>query len=87
MKTFEYFYLSKPVIATPIEELRKFSGLIKIGSSFQDWQLSISSLLNQQWPKTNQRQQRKLALANSWKEKIAAIADTIGNSEKGKQNL
>ncbi|OGJ37527.1 MAG: hypothetical protein A2383_00695 [Candidatus Pacebacteria bacterium RIFOXYB1_FULL_39_46] len=79
MKIFEYFYLGKPVIATPIIELKKFIDLIKIGHSSQEWQEHISSLLNEKHAKNKKTKQKKLSLANSWKNKIIAISDAVKN--------
>jgi glycosyltransferase involved in cell wall biosynthesis len=73
MKLFEYFYMGKPVVSTPINELRRFSKYVKIGKSATDWEKHIKGLLSKPWPMSYQKEQKKLAIANSWEKKIAAI--------------
>ena len=53
MKLFEYFYLSKPVISTPIKELQlvQFKNLIKIDNTAKGWEKYINDLLLKPWPK------------------------------------
>lgn len=77
MKLFEYFYIGKPVVATPIEELKRFSRFVKIGATVQEWENQISTLLSRKWPDSYKRQQRRLANANSWEEKIKKIFHII----------
>lgn len=79
MKLFEYFYLGKPVVSTPILELKtkKLAGLVTIGKNYQEWQTKIANHLaspdNQQITQARQ----KLARQNSWANKIEMILKTI----------
>jgi hypothetical protein len=73
MKLFEYFYLGKPVISTPIKELKRFPKLVKIGGNYKQWQKNIESILEKPWPSDKIAEQRSLANKNSWNEKIAKI--------------
>lgn len=77
MKLFEYFYMGKPVISTPLEELKKYSNYVKMGATVQEWEEHISSLLSKPWPKSYKKKQRKLAAANSWEKKIDKILRVI----------
>jgi len=77
MKLFEYFYMGKPVISTPIEELKRFPKYVKIGHTGKDWGKHIQALLVKPWPKEYQKEQRKLALANTWRKKIKTILKLI----------
>ncbi|MBP7700825.1 glycosyltransferase [Candidatus Woesebacteria bacterium] len=79
MKLFEYFYMKKPVISTPIEELKhtKFKNLIKIGDTAKEWEIHIKSLLKKPWPKELQKKEQLLAIDNSWENKVEAISDII----------
>lgn len=74
MKLLEYFYVGKPVIATPIKELQKFSDLVVIAKDWTEWQLQISQLLREHWPIAKQRAERQIAEANSWTAKLEAIS-------------
>lgn len=79
MKLFEYFYMGKPVVSTPIEELTRpeFAEFIKIGATARDWQRHIEQLLAKPWPSKLQKRQRQLAIANSWQRKVEAISGII----------
>jgi len=76
MKVFEYFYMGKPVISTPIEELKqhKFKNLIKTGDNHRQWEKHIRDTLNKKWSKENKNKQKKMAMDNSWEEKIKSIS-------------
>lgn len=76
MKLFEYFYLKKPVITTPILELThpKFSHLLTVGKNAKEWEKSIRNILKQKKISSNQEEQKRLAQENSWEEKIKAIS-------------
>lgn len=76
MKLFEYFYLKKPVITTPILELThpKFSNLLTIGKNVTEWEKGIKKILKQKQPQLFQEKQKKLAQENSWEGKIEAIS-------------
>ena len=69
MKLFEYFSAGKPVIATPIEELKKFPNFVKIGSNPLEWKKHILETLKN-FPPHFQTQAKKLAKQNSWQNKI-----------------
>ena len=79
MKLFEYFYLGKPIISSPIEELKlsKFKDLVYIANNVVEWEQQIKKLLSQPWPSDKKIKQRKMALDNSWKRKVKAICDTV----------
>lgn len=73
MKLFEYFYMGKPVVSTPIEELKQFPKYVKIGKTAQEWKKHIEMLLSHPWPKKYKEAQRRLAEENSWERKVEAI--------------
>ncbi len=77
MKLFEYFYMGKPVISTQIEELKRFPKYILIGSRVEEWKLHIKNLLATSWSVANKRDQKKLAMDNTWEEKISHILAII----------
>jgi hypothetical protein len=77
MKLFEYFYMGKPVLATPIEELKRFPKYVKIGRTAEEWEKHIQTLLAKPWPKAYQKEQKRLAVANSWDYKIDAILKVV----------
>jgi glycosyltransferase involved in cell wall biosynthesis len=84
MKLFEYFYVGKPVISTPIEELKRFPKYVKIGSTVESWEKNITSLLSRPWPKLYQKGQRKLAIENSWERKIGMIMNYVSELDQSK---
>ena len=77
MKLFEYFYLKKPVVSTQIEELNRFSPIVKIGKDATEWGKMISGILSTTWSKENQQKQRSFSKANSWEKKINNIIDEL----------
>ncbi len=77
MKLFEYFYMGKPVVSTPVEELKRFPEFVKIGVNVYEWEKHIKKLLSNPWPNHYQQQQRKLAIDNSWENKIKRISKLI----------
>jgi glycosyltransferase involved in cell wall biosynthesis len=77
MKLFEYFYMGKPVVSTPIEELKHFPEIVKIGKTALDWEKLIESLIHTSWSKQYIEKQKKMALENSWEKKIEMISINI----------
>ena len=77
MKLFEYFYAGKPVIATPIEELKRFPKYVKLANSSKDWSMHIKYLLNNSWPRKYQTEEQKIAVSNSWENKINAVCSLL----------
>lgn len=77
MKVMEYFYMGKPVLATPIEELRRYSKFIRIGKKPEDWESLIRNILSKPWPASYRRAQRDIAIANSWERKISRLTHQI----------
>lgn len=74
MKLFEYFYLGKPVVSTNIIELKRFPKLVAIAKSPSEWETAIKKILSKKWTYENIKEEKRLALGNSWKEKVSAIA-------------
>lgn len=69
MKLFEYFSAGKPVVATPIEELKNFPNLVKIGNTPSEWKNHLTDAFKNFSPQF-QDQAKKLAKKNSWQNKI-----------------
>jgi len=85
MKLFEYFYMGKPVISTPIEELKRFPKFVNIGNTAQEWENYIRTILSKFWPKEYQKEQRKLAVVNSWEKKNEKIINIINSIDVKKK--
>lgn len=81
MKLFEYYYMGKPVIATPIEELKRHSKYVAIASNYIEWEKAVNEIVKFGWPMRNAREQRNIALSNSWEIKVKQIMKTILNRE------
>lgn len=73
MKVFEYFYLGKPTISTPIEELKYLQPYVKIANNAEEFTKEIKKILKNGWPKNYIQKQKKLAIENSWTNKITKI--------------
>jgi len=79
MKIFEYFYAGKPVIATPIKELKSeiFTDLIYTSNTKKQWQDDIEIILKKPWSNNKKIRQKKLSLDNQWKNKIHTIVKAL----------
>ncbi len=79
MKIFEYFYLGKPVVSTPIAELqhKRFSNFVRIAKDSHQFENSIKKLLSKSWSISLKKQQRQMAIINSWQKKINTINDQL----------
>ena len=79
MKIFEYFYLGKPVISSAILELKsnKINKYIKIANNYKDWEHSIKELLNKKISEKTKKEQKEIAIQNSWLNKINKISKFI----------
>ncbi len=81
-KLMEYFYAGKPIVSTAIAEAGKFVKYVRIGKTVQDWESHISAWLHTSFPASYRRQQRHIAMQNSWKNKIDAVSDVIERYER-----
>lgn len=81
MKVFEYFYFGKPVLSTPIQELKRYPKFVKFGTNYKEWQSHIKYLLKNPWPARYRKEQQQEAKANSWEEKISDITTAITDAE------
>lgn len=81
MKLFEYFYLQKPVISTPILELTlpKFKGLVYTGKTGTEWQSFLDELVKKPWPFNKKKKQQEMAIANNWSIKVSSILSETEN--------
>lgn len=77
MKLFEYFYAGKPVVSTPIEELKQFTELVEIAGSGADFTLAIKKMLNKKWTRAHAEKQLQLTIENSWERKIEQISKNL----------
>ncbi|OGK09715.1 hypothetical protein A2767_07695 [Candidatus Roizmanbacteria bacterium RIFCSPHIGHO2_01_FULL_35_10] len=73
MKLFEYFYMGMPVISTEILELRKYPEFVKIGKSVSEWEKIIKDFILNPRDKELQREEKNLAIKNSWNNKVTQI--------------
>ncbi|MFZ5438262.1 MAG: glycosyltransferase [Patescibacteria group bacterium] len=78
MKIFEYFYLKKPIISAPINELKRFpEKLISIAKDYSSWQKKIEEKIEKKELDTVKKTKQRLAFENSWKNKISNILEKI----------
>lgn len=77
LKTFEYFFMGKPVVSTSIKELKFFPKYVKIGETASQWENTIKKLLSTPWPSALKSEQKIIAENNSWENKIDKISTLI----------
>lgn len=73
MKVFEYFYMEKPVISTAIEELKELQPYVTIVKNADEAKKAIKKIVKSGWPEKYKKEQKKLAINNSWQKKIEEI--------------
>jgi hypothetical protein len=78
MKLMEYFYLQKPVISTPLAELKYIADLSKTAATAAEWIQAIRKTLSETQKSTTKIKQRKFAVQNSWQHKIKVISYVMG---------
>lgn len=77
MKIMEYFYAQKPVVSSPIDELLRFTPLIRLARTNKEWDKAIFAALTHPMTRTQKNTAKTIAKANSWEQKIAAIMKFI----------
>ena len=77
MKILEYFYIGKPVVSTPILELKRLQPYVKIAKNAKGFEKEIKKILKSGWPKDYKKKQKQIALANSWQAKIEKISQIL----------
>jgi glycosyltransferase involved in cell wall biosynthesis len=77
IKLFEYFYEGKPVVSTPIKELKYFTKYVTIGSGVNEWQALIENSLTRTWPNNYKAEQKKIAKNHSWERRLQKISKLI----------
>lgn len=77
MKVFEYLYFGKDIVSTNIKELslKKFDGLVSIAQTAEEFEKGIKKQLKN--TKTRKEKKKKLAIKNSWQNKIEKISKFI----------
>lgn len=77
MKVFEYFYMGKKVISTPIYELTRFGKLIKVTKNADEWTQYLKKAVLDDPSPGEVDEKRKLAEANSWNIKVGKMLDRL----------
>ena len=72
-----YFYEKKPVIATPILELKRFPEYVKLGKTSRQWELLIKTLVSKNWSSNISRRQFDIAKNNSWDTKFRYVLSLL----------
>lgn len=75
MKLFEYFSANKPILSTPILELKRFPKFVTIAETSSDWLSYISTYKKPS--KTAQQAMHQLAYENRWEVKVSEILSKI----------
>lgn len=81
MKVMEYLYLKKPVLTTPITELFQYQDVLHIARTPKEWCRVLHDEIRSTHSPIELRKKRRIALAHTWKKKIAQIAKVIGLNE------
>jgi len=80
MKIFEYFYLKKPVVSSHINELINFQNdFVSIAEDYLSWKKKIEEKIKKKESQIIKNKKKKLALENSWENKISSIMILLTN--------
>jgi glycosyltransferase involved in cell wall biosynthesis len=77
MKLFEYFYVGKPVISTPVRTLFPLKPYVAITRNSKEFSQAIHRALQKKPSSDVVKKQRQLARDNSWDAKVQAISRSI----------
>lgn len=75
VKLYEYMALGKPVVSTRLPEVERFSGVLQIADTHQEFIREIARTL--QGPETLSTQRRELAAANTWQHRASLVEELI----------
>ena len=83
IKFYEYLATGRPVVTTPIPELEKFSDLVEIARTSEEFSASIERALRNE---DNERKAKRIELAksNSWETRIRSILHHLEESYRQK---
>lgn len=80
VKLYEYIAAGKPVVSTPMAEVKNFDqlypGLVEIGESNSEFHSLIQKCLSQEAEPIRQKRQ-KVAAENTWEKRLEKISDII----------
>ncbi len=77
MKVLEYFAYGKPVIASDITELNRYSPYVKIARTQSQWLSQIKNTTQKSWPKKLQIEARQIAWSHRYEFKLAEILQLL----------
>jgi len=79
MKLLEYFYFEKPVVSTPIEELKYYKKYVKLCSTPALFKKSLELIYSENFLSNCKKDGPEIAISNSWKNKINLMLNTINH--------
>lgn len=77
MKLLEYFYLKKPVVSTPIEELKYYKKYVKLCNTPVLFKKSLETIYSKGLLLSCKKNEREIAIQNSWKNKVNLMLNII----------
>ena len=76
MKLYEYLAMGKAVVSTPIEAVKIYQPVVKIGKNAEEFEKAIAESLKHNNNKEREKR-RKIALENSWEEKVKKMWEIV----------
>jgi len=77
MKFFEYLYMKKSIVSTPIEEFKRYEGSLYLAGTVDEWEKAIKQSLKKKKTKDELEDLRNLALEHTWDKKVEVISEII----------
>lgn len=81
MKLFEYLYLCKPVVSTPIRELKYFTDFVYLESTALGFENAIKKILKHPINLRTKEKMIEVSNENSWQEKVGQIISFLPEIE------
>lgn len=81
MKLFEYLYMGKPVVSTPIKPLLPLKPYVSVARNGEEFSRAIHRALQKKPSPNFVKKQKQLAIDNSWDAKVQSITHYITDHE------
>lgn len=82
MKTMEYLYAGKPVVASRIDELAAYHPLIRLARTQKEWEHIIREIISKPLGPSDKRRAKTIAASHTWNKKMRAINHIMQTSSE-----
>ncbi|MBI5019571.1 glycosyltransferase [Candidatus Gottesmanbacteria bacterium] len=80
MKTMEYLYAGKPIVASQIDELAAYHPLARFAGTQKEWEHAIREIIRNPLSPSDKRRARVIAASHTWKKKVQTLNQILQTS-------